>query len=273
MPAEKKLLSSTALERPGFYEVFADATHQGKTTFSKRLKDHLLDGGIDVILVRVESNRVVAETRDDAILIPTENFALAEQLPGGVVGVLAPVFERIPNLKAGQALILDWAGGCGEHRLEAWAAAGIGEALAENGVAAMSFYITINVPDRMVEIREALAMSAQIAPELPRVLVLNERLGGFASIGRSKGAEAFKALMHEHGDRPVLKIPRIKGESFAHLQPLGMAMRDMVTLDHRQLAKTLHSQEFLVKACVSYIGAWYKKTREELLRALPFRPA
>jgi hypothetical protein len=43
-------------------------------------------------------------------------------------------------------------------------------------------------------------------------------------------------LMQEHGNRPVLKIAKIMGESFAHLQPLGIAMRDLVTLDRRQLS-------------------------------------
>ena len=273
MPAEKKILPPSAFEHPLFLEVFADATHQGKTMFAKRLKDHLTDASIHAVLARVESMRVVTETREDEILIPTENIAQAEQLPGGVVGVLAPVFERIQNLKAGQALILDWPGGCGEHRLEGWAASGIGEMLADRGVTAMSFFLTISVPDRMVETRKAMALSAQVAPELPRVLVLNERLGGFAFTAGSQGAEAFKALMQEHGDRPVLKMPKIKGESFAHLQPLGMAARDLVTVDHRQLAKRLRSDDFLVRACISYVAAWYQKTREELLRVLPFRSA
>ncbi len=124
--------------------------------FARRLKDHLTDASIHAVLARVG---IVASRGRDARrrdLDPHRNHRAGRTIAGRVAsGVLAPVFERVQNLKAGEALILDWPGGCGEHRLEAWAASGIGEMLADTGVTAMSFYLTINVPDRMVETRKA----------------------------------------------------------------------------------------------------------------------
>ena len=257
-----------------FIDVSADATGLGKSLIAGRLADHLMDCGLPVTYVRIESRRVTTGQRPDEVFIATEEIARSHLMPGGIVGVLAPAFDAAERLAVGDApgaVVIDWAGGLGGHRLEALAASGIGDFLHVHGVVAISAVVTTAVVERLEEAASVLAATADYAPALQRLLVLNHRIGGFDAPATTPVGRATASLLAAHGASPVLEMPRIAGDSWAYLQSLGLSLGETVRLAAGDVAERLGCSTMLAHACLAHCAAWHTALGERLDRLGFFR--
>ncbi len=259
------------LPKPLYLEVLGASTHLGKTLMANRLRDAFTDMGVPVTLVRIESERVTAVTTDYDVWIPTEHFARAADLPGGVAGVLRPAFLALqPIAEVGGCMIVDWAGGLVGHRASMLAATALGRMLEKRGFETRAFVMTTNHPDRMAEAREVIEVSAKVAPEIPHTLVLNESHGSFDFVEGSMLSKRLSDLLQTQRGKRVLRMEKIHGDSLGHLAPAGMTLGGLLDQEPDLLAEMIGSDEITVTACLSHLAAWHQRTGAEVRAVLPF---
>ncbi len=149
-------------------------------------------------------------------------------MPGGVAGVLQPLFSALGSAKEERtAVILDWGGGQSDHRYKAYAATRFGERLAAMGIPAVSAIVTTAAADHMKQAVENLRTSALIAPQIRRVLVLNRHEGRFDFAAGSGVRATFDTLLEAAKDVAIMKVEDVDGESWKGC--------DEAPLEHRRI--------------------------------------
>ncbi len=225
------------------------------------------------MMVRIESSRIGhVALRDGDVFIATEEFARAEQAPGGIAGILRPALVAIRHvLEHGGAVIIDWPGGAAEHRQTFWASTGLDARLAKAGAHALSCVVTTAEPERLREARDAIARTRLIAPKTKIVLCLNDRAGRFPDRGDGTAGAALAQALDTHQGGIIVRIPKISGDSWAYVAATGMEMTKVLASDPDDVAKALGADEFLVTASIVHTQAWFDRTRAEVARLFPFR--
>jgi hypothetical protein len=265
-------LTETSL--PHYVEFTADGTAVGKSFFGTRVRYHYELAGLRTTLVRIESRGVDKPLRKTDVYIPVENFAQASRLPGGMVGVLRPLFDAIAAAAKTQGVVIvDWAGGLARLRVEMLASTRFDERLAELGVAGLSFFVTTNPTDRMRQAAANLADSQLAAPGLARALLLNKRLGDFDFLAGSGPAAAFRDLHNAAQGCPVLAFEGIAGESWKICEDAALTMPFVVRSKPAEIAARTGLDDFTAAACGTEVAAWWATSDAELQRVLRFRPA
>lgn len=270
----KVKLTDTGL--PQVIELSADATAVGKTTAAWRIRHHFDQHGIKTVMVTIESRGVTrsqAYRRND-IFISTEDFKRASELPGGIVGVLEPLYAAIEQAGGTDSIVIvDWAGGQAQARLEALAATQFDQRLAELNIVGLSVIVTTAAIDKMRQAAENLTQTQAVAPGLQRALLLNARGGAFDFIPNSAAAGAYKGLLKAAQGAKVIRFPAIEGESWQECQQAGLSMLAVIKSTPADLAAKTKLNRFTAAACCNEIRAWYKLTEASLSLVLPFRAA
>ena len=252
-------LTATAIAR--FIEFSAHGSHVGKTTLTRRLRDHLLQAGQKTIMVRVESRGIDPNLEEGDVFIASEDFSRAGELAGGIVGVLAPLYAAIARARTeGAVLLLDWASGLVQHRLEIFAATQFDARLAALNMTGLSLIVTSNGADRMSQARDNLAMLAKVAPGLQRGLVLNSRAGDFEFAANSEQKRILDTLLEAVAPGPVIRIAQLRGGCWKLCEEAGYTMPQAMRADPAELARRLGIDEFTAAACVTEIAAWWQST-------------
>lgn len=264
-------LTETAL--PMFVEFFADATGVGKSFAAWRARYHFEAAGIQTTLVRIETRGVAQRLRAGDIFIPVEDFALAAQRPGGLVGVLAPLSAAIGRLANTRSVVIaDWAGGLAQHHAAHLIASGFDERLAELGVTGISFVATTNRTEQMRQSAEILRMLATKAPGLHRGLLLNERFGGFAFPRGSRPTVVYRDLLKAAQDNcAVITLPAVVGESWKYCEDAGLRMPEVVRSTPAGFAKKTGLDTFTAAACVTEVAAFWDLSEQALNQVWRFR--
>jgi hypothetical protein len=257
---------------PRFLEFVAHGTSVGKSLLAAFAYWLYLQTGYQPTLVRIESRAVRRDGAD--IVIDTEAFARSSQLPGGVAGVLQPLFSALKLAQTERsALILDWGGGQSEHRAKAYAATRFGERLVALGIPAVSMIVTTAGIDHMQQATENLATSALIAPQIRRVLVQNRHKGDFQFESGSSVRITFDKLMEAAKDASIMKVNDVDGESWTRCESAHLTMAEVVAMAIPELAERIKLDEFLATACQSQVAAWMTSTEQAMLRVLAGRDA
>jgi hypothetical protein len=271
MTKSKTTTPTPKIELPRFLEFFAYATAVGKSLLAAYVFMLYQQCGYEPILVRIESRAV---RRDGAtITIDSEDFAQSSKLPGGVAGVLRPLFAALELAKKEErvAVIVDWGGGLSAYRMQAFAATRFGERLAGMGIPGMSAIVTTSAADRMAQAAEALSTSATVAPQISRCLVLNRRAGNFNFVAGSEQRVTFEALQKAAEGVPTMRIDVVAGESWKACEDSNLTMAEVIAMDIEALAAKLREEEFIATACQTQIAAWWESTEAEMLRVLTLR--
>ena len=252
---------------PHFLEFVAHGTSVGKSLLATFACLIYVQLGYQPILIRIESRAVRRDGAD--VAIDTEDFARSAQLPGGVAGVLQPLFSALGSAKEERtAVILDWGGGQSDHRYRAYAATRFGERLAAMGIPAVSAIVTTAAADHMKQAVENLRTSALIAPQIRRVLVLNRHEGRFDFAAGSGVRATFDTLLEAAKDVAIMKVEDVDGESWKRCDDAQLTMAEVVGMDIPALAAHLNIDEFIAAACQSQVSAWMMSTEQAMLRAL-----
>lgn len=256
-----------------FVEATSEASHQGKSTILQRIRDLFDDIGLPNVLVRVESRRVAGPLREGDVAIATEDLAVAETTPGGVVGVLRPGLLQLDRIaREGGVVLWDWPGGFGQQRQEVLVRANLDALLKKRGIKAMTLVMTTNVIDRIAEAQSILEVTRDIAPSFQRVLIRNEYVGRFAFASDSAPYRSLKAA-EAAATFPGITLNKISDVSLAALRPTGLSIREIIEQDPETLAERLRTDEFSMAACVTGVAAWYDRSGRDLAQILPFRAA
>jgi len=267
MTSKKELLTTTAL--PAVVDFTGHGTGLGKTLLAKTAALVYQQAGYDVTMVRIESKNITHREADTDIFIPTENFAQAATLVGGLAGVLDPLFETIKNIKLGKsAIIIDWGGGLADHRSHIFTATQFGERVTEMGISAASVIATTNAANDMAQAAALLRTSAMIAPNLTRCLALNRRRGSFVFLDGSEQGRIYSRLRDEARDARTFEVRAVGGESWKVCDEVGLTMPQVIQSDLGALSARIGRNAFIAGACQIEVAAWYSATEAELLRAL-----
>jgi hypothetical protein len=260
---------------PHVVEFTADGTGVGKSFSAWRTRYHYELAGIPTTLVRIESRGVEKALRKTDIFIPVESFAQAGRMPGGLAGVLQPLFATVASAtKTKSAVIIDWAGGLARHRAEILAATRFDERLAELDVIGLSFVVTTNGTDRMKQAAENLRTVKQAAPGLLRCLLLNKRFGGFSFIAGSDPAAVYRDLLKAAQDGcGTVTLPAIAGESWKYCEDAGLTLPQVMSFTSGEIAKRTGLDAFTATACATEVAAFWDLSEKELSRVLRFRAA
>lgn len=260
---------------PQVVEATADGTGLGKTFSITRLRYHYERHGVPATVIRIESRGIMQRSqREGDIFIATEEFAQARRRVGGLAGVLQPAFARIAEAAGkNEAVLIDWAGGQAQNRLEVMAATGFHERLAELKVRGASLVVTTNVVARMREAAENLAETARVAPGLKRMLLLNERLGEFVFAPHSAAQKAYEEMLAA-AKGAVIRLPEIGGDAWPLCEANGLTLPRVVRAEPGELAELLGESAFIAKVVINEVAAWWLASEKELQRAFPFpKPA
>jgi hypothetical protein len=253
-------------------EIVSDGTAMGKTTLAERIVHLYREGGRPARLVRIETGRRrgrQAGLGEADVFIATEDFASAEGQTGGLVGVLSPLFDAIlAAAQDGGAVVVDWPGGQGAHRLQVLAATSFDSILASMKLAAVSLVVTSSAADHMAQAQSYLAQLKKIAPGLARALVLSERGGAFRFAKGSEQAEAMARLLSEAGPIPQLRIPLVQGRALQVCADAGLDPATAMSMPTAVLAQKLRTHVFQAAACATELAMWWSVTGKELRRAL-----
>jgi hypothetical protein len=262
-----------ALAMPNFVEFSAHGSAVGKTFTSRRLRYYLSQAGQRSIMVRIESRGIDPKLEEGDVFIPTEDFSRAGELPGGLVGVLTPLYAAIRRAREeGAVLILDWPSGLARHRLEIMAATRFDERLAGMGMTGLSLIVTTNATDRMAQAGDNLAMLEKVAPGLQRGLVLNCRTGDFDFATGSEQKREFDALL-KTAPAALITIPLLRGGCWKMAEEAGLTMPEAMRLTPAELAGRLNTDEFIAAACATEIEAWWQLTEVALTQVARFPEA
>jgi 5-methylcytosine-specific restriction endonuclease McrA len=251
---------------PNILEFCGHGTGLGKSLLATTAETLYRHHGYDVAMIRIESRQILH--RGEHIAIPTENFARAATLVGGVSAVVEPVFAAVKSLKAGErrAVIIDWAGGHANHRSEIYAATRFGQRILARGLTTLSTVVTTNTSADMVHAASLLETSRQILPEAGLRLALNRRRGSFNFLSGSEQARAI-ALCHATGV-PSFEIRAVGGECWKICDESGLTMSEVIRMDVDQLAERLRSDDFIAAAIQTEVAAWYSASLSELEKTL-----
>ena len=171
-----------------------------------------------------------------------------------------------------EAVLVDWAGGQAQNRLEVLAATGFDDRLAELEIRGRSVVVTTNATARMHEAAANLADTARLAPGLARTLLLNERNGAFRFIAGTASADAYRSLL-DAAQGSVIRFARIRGESWQSCEDAGFSLPAVVRAAPALIAEKTKLDPFTAAACVSECGAWWAATEKELSGVFPFAAA
>ena len=253
---------------PQVIDLGADATGVGKTTMAWRLIYHYAQHGIATTIVRIETRGVAMPPQKvPTVFIAVEDFALAGRLPGGLAGVVRPMFAAIERAaETGGAVIVDWAGGMAQNRHQILAATGFDERLADLNLLGLSVVVTTNATDRMRQCAHYLSHTAEIAPGLRRALLLNERLGDFDFPDGSEPATAYRELLQAAGRIPRIRMPAIVGESWQICESAGLTMPAVIQSSPAFISQRTGLDRFTATAVITEIAAWWDATQTELDR-------
>jgi hypothetical protein len=244
---------------PRVIELSADGSHVGKSLLANRLRDYLRQAGCKTILVRIESRGIDQKLEPGDVFIASENFSRAGELPGGIVGVLAPLYEAIARARAtGAVLIVDWASGLVRNRLEILAATRFDERLAALNMSGLTLVVTSNATDRMAQATEHLALLAKVAPGLQRGLVLNCRDGDFDFAAGSEQKRVLDTLRAAAAGGAVITIPQIRGGCWKLCEEAGYTMVEAMRAEPPEVAGRLNIDQFTATACITEIEAWWQ---------------
>ncbi|MEW6449080.1 MAG: hypothetical protein AB1490_00380 [Pseudomonadota bacterium] len=269
--SKKIVLTGTAV--PRVVEFTADATAAGKTLGALRMRYHLDELGVANTLVAIESRGVESykTMRPGDVFIPTEDFSRAAELPGGLAGVLKPLYVAIElAAKAGSVIIIDWAGGHTQNRLEAFAATGFDQRLAELNMSGLSVIVTTSASDRMRQAAENLRRTAEIVPLMRRALLLNERQGSFAFQPGTAAAAAHADLLRAAEGASLLRFAAIRGESWQECEAAGLTLPAVKRATPSHVASKTRLDTFSAAACISEVAAWWLLTARALAPVFPF---
>jgi hypothetical protein len=259
---------------PRVIEFSADATGVGKTTAAWRLRHHCDRHGVKTMMVTIESRGVTHSQahRQQDVIIATEDFKRAAELPGGLAGVLQPLYDTIEKAaETDSVVIVDWAGGQAQARLEALAATQFDERLAELDLVGMAVIVTSCAVEKMVQASNNMLRTREVAPGLQRALLLNERWGDFKFIHGSAAAAAYKSLMKTAQDSSIIRFPSIAGESWQECQQAGLTMPQVINSKPSEIAAKTGMNRFTAAACRNEVAAWFIRTETSLNQVLPFR--
>jgi hypothetical protein len=264
----------TSTGRPQVIEFSADATGVGKTTAALRLRYHCEQRDIKTVLVTIESRGVAATraSRPADVFIATEDFRRAKEMPGGLVGVLRPLYGAIEQAaKTGAAVIIDWAGGHAQSRIEALAATQFDQRLTEFRMVGVSVIVTTSSTDKMRQAATNLLRTQEVVPGLQRVLLLNARNGSFDFIPGTAPATAYKNLMKAAQGGKLIRFPAIEGESWQECDQAGLTMPAVIRATPAHIAGRTKLDTFTAAACISEVAAWWALTEKSLAAVFPFR--
>jgi hypothetical protein len=239
-----------------FIETSAPGTHVGKTFLALYICALYSLWGYRPILVTVESKKV---DRKGDVVIHTEDFAHSGTLLGGPAGVLRKFWEVLAESandpKA--VIVMDWGGGLANYRNEIYASTGFGAQLQKMGIQGLSLILTTNESDRMKHATENLRISAQVAAELDRCLVLNEMSGPFAFAASSAQNREFIELQNAATGASTLKLRAVTGESWKYCSNANLTMRQVIDMSVEELAARLNENLFIATACQAQVAAWW----------------
>ena len=264
----------TGTKLPQVIELSADATSVGKTTAAWRIRHYCDQRGIKTILVTIESRGITVgrALRPGDVVIATEDFRRAKELPGGLAGVLRPLSTAIERAaRTGAAVVIDWAGGHAQDRLEALAAMCFDQILAEFDLVGISVIVTTCATDKMRQASLNLTTTREVVPGLQRALLLNERGGRFDFIPGSAPAVAYQELLRAAQGVKAIRFPAIEGESWQACEQAGLTMPAVIRATPAQLAAKLRLDRFTTAAIISEVTAWWTLTERSLASVFPFR--
>jgi hypothetical protein len=255
-------------------EFSADATGVGKSLAALRTRYYFDARDVPNVLVSIETRGVEAyrKRRRGDLFIATEDFKRAQELPGGLVGVLRPLFDAIERAaKANAVVIIDWPGGQAQNRLQVLAATGFDQRLAELQVAGLSVVVTTCLSDRMRQAAANLVKTHEVAPSLQRALLLNERGGAFKFAAGSAPAAAYRELQRAAAGVPVVRFPAIEAESWQECEAAGFSLPGLIRATPAAIAERTRLDRFSAAACSAEVAAWWTLTEQSLTPVLPFR--
>jgi hypothetical protein len=263
------------LKPPLYLEVSAEKGGVGKSTIANRLRDHVQEAGIPVLMVRVDSKRALPTAAPGETVIHSEDFAGAADRIGGVAGVLAPIWEALEAAKAtGSAVVVDWGAGLTDHRLEMMAATNLNALLAAAGIPAFGFVVTTRDVEVMKQAARNLSALAKVAPDMVRVLVQNAVGGSFRfDAGTMQGQVYHKILQPAAKGSPIIDLPLIGAQAYAPFQAAGISMREALSSDPRELAERIGKNIFITHAILGHLTMWWDESREGLNAAVRFPEA
>ena len=255
---------------PQFIEATADGTALGKSFTIERLRYHYERHGIKTTIVRIESRGVAHRPlRESDIFIPTEEFAQSKRRIGGLAGVLQPLFAAIARAAQNEtAVLLDWAGGHAQNRLEVLTATAFDERLAELCVRGCSVTITSNVVARMREATDNLLKTAETAPGLTRKLLLNGHRGPFVFPADTTAHAAYRDLLTA-AKGAVMRLPEIGGDAWPICEANSLSMLQVLRATPKELAELVNQDPFIAKAVINEIAAWWVTSEKEIKREFP----
>jgi hypothetical protein len=257
------------------FDVSAEKGGVGKTTIANRLRDHLRESESRVIMVRIESKRVLTTPAPDEIVIHSEDFADTGIRVGGVSGVLDPVYGAIEQIKvSGGAVVVDWGAGLTGLRLRMLAETGLDQLLAEDGITGVSVVVATREVDVMGQAARYLTSLRTAAPGLIPVLALNQLMGHFNITEETAGVQGkvfVETLMPAAQGLTTINLPRIGAEGWQPLQSAGLEMRDVLKIDPKVLAGRIGRSPLITRACISHVSDWWDVSRAELNKVLSSR--
>jgi hypothetical protein len=253
-------------------EVAADGTSVGKSVTANRLCHLFRERRRPVTLVRIETGRRrTAETgaADKEIYIATEEFAGSSGRTGGLSGVLAQLWNELVEVpKTGGAVVVDWAGGSGGHRLDVIAATAFDTTLAALGVRGISLVLTTCAAESMSQAGAYLSGLATVAPALQRALVLSGRAGGFDFSNGSEQAESLVRLKAKAGKIPTVAIPFVPGRALETCADAGLDIATAIMMEADLLGRRLGVDVFRARACATELAMWWKRSGTALIKVL-----
>lgn len=267
---EKKKPVRIDLKRPLFVEIVGQGSGMGKSLLADRVRDFLRGASVPTHLIRIESDRLDLGLREGDIHIPSEQFARAADMKGGLAGVVQPVFTAILGLEQdGGAVVVDWASGLSNHREKIAAATMLDHELATSGISHICLVVTTRDPDRM---NEALALIRRHRAELPSakiILALNAYGGDFDFALRSEQGDIYMRLLEEAGRENVWRVPVVEGLSLQTVAVLGKNLPEIIASNPREVAEKLKLDRYIANTCLSYIAAFHMATEVGLQKFFP----
>lgn len=253
-------------------EVVADGTSVGKSVTANRLCHLFREHGRAVTLVRIETGRRrTAETgsADKEIYIATEEFAGSSGRTGGLSGVLTQLWNELVKVpQTGSAVVVDWAGGSGGHRLDVMAATAFDATLKALGVRGVSLVLTTCAAESMTQAGAYLSGLATVAPALQRALVLSGRAGPFDFANGSEQAESLARLKSKAGEIPTIAIPFVPGRALETCADAGLDVASAMMMEAEVLGRRLGVDVFRARACASELAMWWKRSGTALTKVL-----
>ena len=184
-------------------------------------------------------------------------------------GVLTQLWNELIEVpKTGSAVVVDWAGGSGGHRLDVIAATAFDTTLATLGVRGLSLVLTTCAAESMTQAGAYLSGLATVAPALRRGLVLSGRAGAFDFPAGSEQAESLARLKSKAGDIAAVTIPFVPGRALETCADAGLDVATAMMMEAEVLGRRLGVDIFRARACATELAMWWKRSGSALARVL-----